>query len=67
MGGTQLPAKIFIDGDSNMVDCWIFGIGSYSTGQTTIADLNPDTYNNSIKIKRKPKQIKKKNKNQTKN
>ena len=50
MGGTQQTAKIFIDGDSNMVYSWLHGTGDYTTSVTSLASLNADQYNSYIYI-----------------
>ena len=50
MGGTQQTAKIFIDGDSNMVYSWLHGTGDYTVEQTSLASLNADQYNSYIYI-----------------
>ena len=66
MGGTQQTSKIFIDGDTNEVYSWLFGTGSYATGQTSIADLNPDQYNSYIHITGNSNYIRSKVKNTSK-
>ena len=66
MGGTQQTAKIFVDGDSNMVYSWLFGTGDYSTGQTSLASLNADQYNSYIHITGNSNYIKSKVKNTSK-
>ena len=66
VAGTQQTQKIFIDGDSNMVYSWTYGTGSYSTGQTAIANLNPDQYNSYIHITGNSNYIKSKVNNESK-
>ena len=66
VAGTQQAQKIFVDGDSNMIYSWTYGTGSYSTGQTAIANLNPDQYNSYIHITGNSNYIKSKLNNQSK-
>ena len=66
MGGTQQTAKIFIDGDSNMVYSWLFGTGDYTTGVTSLASLNADQYNSYIYLTGNSNYIRSKVKNTSK-
>ena len=66
MGGTQQTAKIFIDGDSNMVYSWLFGTGDYTTSVTSLASLNADQYNSYIYLTGNSNYVRSKVKNTSK-